>query len=232
MSSQGELDPVAMFFSNWATYRAVIEHDCMEHLEIYAAVGEILQQRRQPFTMLDLGCGDAAGVSPALSGTAISRYTGVDNAGPALQFARQTLGDPGFEVELLEQDLSLALRDCRTYDVVIMAFALHHFGSEDKQRILADIHSALNPGGELLLIDVVRRSGQSREDYLAAYTDYVRTWPLSGEIIDAIITHVHGFDYPEEVATQPSWALDLGYSAVEQFYAGGEDTQRGWRLHK
>lgn len=223
-------DPVARFFSNWAVYRAVIDNDCMEHRAIYTEVGRILGARTEPFTMLDLGCGDAAGVAPALNATAVARYTGVDNAGPALEFAAETLNGAAFEVELLERDLWQSLRDGQTYDVVLMAFALHHFGSDEKRQILADIHRTLAPGGELLLIDLVRHEGQPRAEYLEAYADYVHTWPLTPETIEAIIAHVLGFDFPEQVGTQPSWALELGYSGVEQFYEGGNGTQRGWRM--
>lgn len=234
-------DAVARFFSNWAMYRAVIDNDCMDHQRIYSAVGRILRERTAPFTLVDLGCGDAAGVAPALRNTAIARFVGVDNAAPALEFAQATLTDATFEVELVEQDLTAAVRAGHsggaegTYDVVVMAFALHHFQSEEKQSLLSDIRSRLNPGGELLLIDLVRQVGQSRDEYLEAYLEHVRSWPLTDETITAIIDHVDGFDFPEEVDTQPQWALACGYSDVEEFYAGGRDlrgndTQRGWRL--
>lgn len=223
-------DPVAEFFSNWGVYRAVIEHDCMEHRDIYAAVGRILRGRGEPFTVLDLGCGDSVGIAPALAGAPVARYTGVDSAAAALAFAGQTLRDSAFEVELIEQDLAETIRRDRTYDVVVMAFALHHFDSARKRRILAEIRHRLNDGGELILIDLVRQPGQSRDQYLDDYEAYVRDWPLASDTIEAIVGHVRGFDHPEQVDVQPRWAGELGYAQTIEFYSGGSGTQRGWRM--
>lgn len=228
-------EAVAQFFSNWAMYRAVIDHDCMDHRRIYSHVGTILQEREQPFTLVDLGCGDAAGIASALGDTAIDLFVGVDSAAPALEFARATLASVAHRVELLEQDLCATVRSDRSFDVVVMAFALHHFQSEDKRAILHDIAQRLPDGGELLLIDLVRQPGQSREEYLECYLEYVDTWPLDEKIVAAIGEHVTGFDFPEEVATQPRWAIEAGFSDVSEFYAGGPDrqgnqTQRGWRM--
>lgn len=230
-----EDDAVARFFSNWAMYRAVIESDSMDHRRIYNAVGAILRERAEPFTLVDLGCGDAAGVAPALAGTSIERFVGIDSAGPALEFAGETFATAPFEVELVEQDLIDAVKVEATYDVVVMAFALHHFQPEAKFQILADIRQRLAPGGELLLIDLVRQPGQARSEYLEAYVEYVHTWPLASTTVEAIVDHVTGFDFPEDVDVQPQWATTIGYSGVEQFYSGGRDlagndTQRGWRL--
>lgn len=230
-----EDDAVARFFSNWAMYRAVIDSDSMDHHRIYTEVGGILRRRREPFTLMDLGCGDAAGVAVAVRDTAIAKFTGVDNAAPALALAGETFTGVDFEVALVEQGLETAVRDDHTADVVVMAFALHHFQSPEKREILASIRQRLNPGGELLLIDLVRQPGQSRAEYLEAYLDYVRTWPLPDHIVTAISDHVTGFDFPEEVGTQPQWGLAAGYASVEEFYSGGRDlrgndTQRGWRL--
>lgn len=230
-----EDDAVARFFSNWAMYRAVIDNDCMDHRRIYSGVGEILRERSEPFTLVDLGCGDAAGVATAVHDTTITRFVGVDSAAPALGFARETFADAAFDVELVEQDLTDAVRTERTYDVVVMAFALHHFQAPEKREILADIRQRLNPGGELLLIDLVRQPEQSRNEYLDAYVEYVRSWPLPEQTIASICDHVTGFDYPEQLSDQPQWALSAGYTGVEEFYAGGRDlrgndTQRGWRM--
>lgn len=228
-------DAVARFFSNWAMYRAVIDNDCMDHRQIYSNVSEILRERDQPFTLVDLGCGDAAGIAPALNDTAITRFVGVDNAEPALDFAQETFSGAPYDVELLAEDLTAAIRTDRTFDVVVMAFALHHFQPEAKRAILHDIAGRLNAGGELLLIDLVRQPGQSRAEYLSCYLEYVHSWPLDEQVIAAICDHVTGFDFPEEVATQPHWALEGGFSAVDEFYLGAADlrgnpTQRGWRM--
>lgn len=225
-------DDVAAFFSNWSVYRAVIENDCMEHRAVYGAVREILAGRQQGARILDLGCGDAAAIGPAMLGTGITHYTGVDCAAPALEFARQTLDGLGFEsYELRLGDMMDAVRHADDeYDVIVASFALHHFQTEDKREFLRECVSALKSGGEVLLIDVVRKDGETRDEYLRRYESYVETWPLAPDTKDAIHEHVRTCDFPEPVSDQPGWASELGFVRAVEFYRGGRDTQCAWRL--
>ena len=61
---------LAQFQEQWATYRKLVESDCLAH----GAVGTILrdtlnQAFRQPFSFLDIACGDAFIMRSALRGT-------------------------------------------------------------------------------------------------------------------------------------------------------------------
>ncbi len=229
--SQQSTDPdVASFFSAWEIYRAVIDSDAMEHQEVFAKVHRILEERTEPFTLLDLGCGDAAGIGPALVGTQIATYVGVDCAAPALEFAEATLSGTVAEFDLRLGDLMDTIEDpSELFDVVLVSFALHHFSDDDKKRFLTAARARLRPGGELILIDVVRQPGESRDEYLARYSSYVRSWPLDTDTVERIIAHVDGFDYPADVSAEPQWAAERGFR-VEEFYRGGNETQCAWRL--
>ncbi len=222
---------VSDFFNHWEVYRAVIDGDCMEHSVIYPLVHQILTRRSEPFTILDLGCGDAAGTGPALQGTAAARYVGVDAAAQALDFAARTLDGSGLDVDLRVQDmLEMIETTDESFDVILASFALHHFPAEQKREFLRSVRDRLAPGGELLLVDVVRRDGETRNGYLTRYEGMVRAWPMDADVQDRIIAHVTSFDFPEEVSTLGEWAPDLGYDPAVEFYRGGSDTQAGWRL--
>lgn len=229
--SRNQTDPdVASFFSSWEIYRAVIDSDAMEHRDIYSRVHSILVQRPAPFTLLDLGCGDAAGIGPALEGTQLQRYVGVDCAAPALEYAAATLADLDAVIDLRLGDLMDTIKDpTQRFDVILASFALHHFADDDKQVFLAAARERLNPGGELILIDVVRRPGESRDEYLSRYATNVESWPVDADKRDRIMAHVNGFDYPADVIEEPRWATERGFE-VEEFYRGGSDTQCAWRL--
>ncbi len=222
---------VSDFFNHWEVYRAVIDGDCMEHSVIYPLVQQILLQRNEPFTILDLGCGDAAGTGPALQGTEAERYVGVDSAALALGFAARTLDGSGLDVDLRVQDmLDMIESSDEQFEVILASFALHHFPTEQKREFLRSALDRLAPGGELLLVDVVRRDGETRSGYLRRYEAMVRTWPMAADVQDRIIAHVTSFDFPEEVSTLGEWAPELGFSPAVEFYRGGSDTQAGWRL--
>lgn len=220
---------VAEFFSTWSTYRAVIEHDCMEHTVVYAAVRDVLAARNEPFRLLDLGCGDAAGIKPALAASAVATYVGVDCAAPALDAASVVLADVPFAVDLRVADfMKFVTETDETFDVVVACFALHHFQADEKREFLSAVQRILAPGGQLMLIDVVRLPGETRAGYLARYADFVSTWPVGAARQASIMAHVSGFDFPEEVDTAPRWARDAGFTQVTEFYRGARDTQCGW----
>lgn len=60
-----------LFERQWASYRAIVDHNLMEHREVAAATVAVLedwlQQRAEdapPPRMVDLGCGDLALLAP------------------------------------------------------------------------------------------------------------------------------------------------------------------------
>lgn len=223
-------DPaIADFFNGWEVYRAIIDNDCMEHREVYGRVADILQVRSAPFTVLDLGCGDAAGIGPVLRELPLAHYVGVDVAEQALAFAADTL--QGMTVELRCRDLWDQLRDdSQQFDVVLLSFALHHFDANSKREVLAAARSRLAPGGNVILIDVVRADGETRDQYLDRYGPYLATWPIGPDMQVRVMDHVRRNDWPEEVSAMMSLAQDAGFAEVLQFYAGGGGTQAGWVL--
>lgn len=223
-------DPaIAEFFNGWEVYRAIIDHDCMEHREVYSLVEQVLGDRTDPFTVLDLGCGDAAGIAPVLRGMPLAHYVGVDVAEQALGFAEDML--QGLDVELRCRDLGEELRDdSQQFDVILLSFALHHFDSDAKRDVLAQARRRLGPGGQVILIDVVRADGETRDEYLSRFDPYVATWPIGPEMQARVLEHVRRNDWPEEVTTMVAIARAAGFTDVTQFYSGGSDTQAAWVL--
>ena len=68
------------------------------------------------------------GIGPALAGTQIATYVGVDCAAPALEFAEATLSGTVAEFDLRLGDLMDTIEDpSELFDVVLVSFALHHF---------------------------------------------------------------------------------------------------------
>jgi len=60
----------ASFFDAWDTYQKVVTCDYMFHREIGEALNQLLRAHfgGRPFSILDLGCGDAATLTPLLEG--------------------------------------------------------------------------------------------------------------------------------------------------------------------
>ena len=165
------------FFSSWEVYRAVIDHDCMEHSLIYPLIGQILHERTEPFTVLDLGCGDAAGTGPAMVGTAAARYVGVDSAAPALEFAARTLDASGLDVDLRVEDmLDMVRTSGEQFDVILNMEVIEHVA--DPAAYTRSCLSMLKPGG-LMFVATINRTGKSFALAIVG-AEYVLGWLPKG----------------------------------------------------
>lgn len=102
---------LAQFQEQWATYRKLIDGDCLAHRAISRILGTILNDVfARPFSfLLDIACGDASIMKPALSRTKVRHYHGIDLSQPALDLAAANLAGAPFAVDLDHRDFVEAL---------------------------------------------------------------------------------------------------------------------------
>jgi SAM-dependent methyltransferase len=208
------------WFDQWSVYRTIVDHDWMHHGAIAAAVRSCLGDRGRPVAVLDLGCGDAEPALRALAGVAVADYTGVDASAAALAEARRRLAAAPFPWRLVTADV-IAFLDAAgapaaaepPADVILAGFVAHHFPAAVKERFFAACRRRLAPGGELFYADVHRLPGTSREEYLAAYIDGMRTWTaLTPDGFASACHHVRDRDFPETEAFTLAAAAAAGFS--------------------
>jgi len=214
---QHDVAAATRWFAQWNCYRAIVDHDWMSHAAIAATIrGRLLGERRMPFRVLDLGCGDADPAIRALEGTAVVAYTGVDAAPAALGEARRRLAAASFSADLVAADAiaEVAARADRgsTTDVVLAGYLVHHFTPDLKRRFFTDCRRVLAPGGEFYFNDIHRLPGTTRDDYLAAYVEGMRGWqPMEAEAFAATCEHVLAHDFPETEEFTMRAAADAGF---------------------
>jgi SAM-dependent methyltransferase len=191
----------------------------MRHREISAAIHAFVKGRFQKrFSLLDLGCGDATSIPHTFAGTPLAHYTGVDASAAALQAARRQLTAAPFDVTLVETDLldyltTASVHDGPRSDVMLAGYVIHHLSIEEKQRFFASCREVLAPAGALVFYDLFRQPGETRDEFVAAYTELIATrWGLVGEALDNTCRHVREHDFPETVATIASLARDAGFT--------------------
>lgn len=215
MSEPSSPPTVAGFFDAWSIYDLVLDRNYILHDEIYRDLGQFLRGRLggAPFTMLDLGCGSARHLAPVLRDLRVSAYTGWDLSEPALAQARRNLAPLGCPLDLRQGDLREALQQGQRFDLVFSSFALHHLDTAGKARFFADSRACLAPGGLLVLIDTSLDPGQTRDQYVDAYTRWVREdWTaLPAAAVRDIETHVRGSDFPETEAVLADLAARAGF---------------------
>jgi len=230
------------FERQWSSYRAIVEHDLMEHHAVAEATADAIDSwlQSRPASapaprMVDLGCGDLALLAPLLQRLPLNHYTGLDLAGVVLPLAQRALGAVPYATEWLEADLlAWALNDLepstgplrqqtRT-DILHSAFALHHLDDGAKLTFLKAARQRINPDGLFIWVDVFREPSESFEAYITRYTRRIHTgWPqLSSEQQDHVISHLTRFDLPADrsaiaaAAAQAGWQWRWGWHGAHR----------------
>jgi cyclopropane fatty-acyl-phospholipid synthase-like methyltransferase len=206
------------FFRAWDTYAKVVAANYMFHRELGQGVRDALRRRFEgrAFSLLDLGCGDAAAMAPLLEGLQLKSYRGVDLSSPALALAKQNLAHLHCPVTLVEADFMSALKDSDPHDAIYSSFAQHHLSREGKAEFFQLAAKRLNPGGLLILVDVTREEGESHDDYMRNYTGWLRKTmtSLATEELDQICDHLTKNDFPETASKLCAQAETAGLVAL------------------
>lgn len=211
------------FNRQWASYRAIVEHDLMEHRAVADATGQALEgwlaerDANAPApVMVDLGCGDLALIGPLLRSLLLGCYTGLDLAGVVLPLAQQALGDVPYPTHWVEGDLLGWATEASgaAVDILHSAFAIHHLDQAQKEAFLKAARQRINPGGIFVWTDVFREPGEARDAYVERYTRRIRTsWQLlSTEQQDHVINHLSSFDIPADRAEIQAAAEAAGWT--------------------
>jgi len=215
------------FERQWSSYRAVVEHDLMEHRAVAtateAALRHWLAQRpasAPPPALLDLGCGDLALLAPLLRDLPLGRYSGLDLAAVVLPLAEQALGPVPYATDWRVGDL-LAWAQApeggdpalEQPDILHSAFAIHHLSDAQKQAFLQGARRRINANGVFLWVDVFREPGETREAYIARYGQRIRSgWqPLSPGQQEQVLDHLSQCDIPADRAAIQASAEQVGW---------------------
>jgi SAM-dependent methyltransferase len=219
------------FERQWSSYRAIVEHDLMEHRAVAAATAAAIERwlatrhgDAPAAAMLDLGCGDLALLAPLLQRLPLGSYTGLDLAPVVLPLAQAALGDVPYPTHWLEGDLlawaegrleaSAAANQSNAPDILHSAFAIHHLDDGSKARFLQEARRRINPDGLFLWVDVFRAPGESRTAYIERYISRIRSgWqPLTPAQQERVISHLSSFDIPADRDAIVASAQACGWS--------------------
>jgi|GEM_PF-160443 len=213
-----DIEAATQWFSQWHIYRLIVDHDRLSHRGIHEALGNFVRtNRRSPFSLLDIGCGDAGFIAKTFSQTQIASYVGVDASRSALAEARRELGSVPFHVELVEADLVCHLADkaasgLQRFDLILAGYVVHHLPLAEKRIFFKRCRSLLAADGQLLFYDVCRRQSETRQEYLNHYVTMIRSWnELSPEALKSTCRHVFDRDFPETQEVILEMAREAGF---------------------
>jgi len=214
-------EAVHTFFSQWEIYRLCIEHNTLFHREVGDILRRELQHQTEPFTFLDLACGDADLTAAALRGTEVGAYTGVDFSAPALALAANKISELGCPRSLHEADFTEFLRTNDTpFDVIYLGLSLHHLEREAKRETMKHLRRATAPGGTFYLFEPILHGGEGREGYVERWADAMDGPydPFPAAAREALRDHVTESERPESAEDYQAFAREAGFSRGERLF--------------
>ncbi|MBW4552523.1 MAG: methyltransferase domain-containing protein [Aphanocapsa sp. GSE-SYN-MK-11-07L] len=221
-TSDRPLAEVAEFFTDqWQLYRKILQANYMSHQQFYTALNCFFQDYAAPFQLLELGCGDASLTLQALQAAAITDYVGVDLSETALALAAQNFAHQSFSHQFYQGDFCQWLpTHTASYDLVLASFSVHHLSLAAKANLFGQIQAHLKPGGKFLLLDVMRRDQESRDDYMQRYLAHIQQdWTqMQPQEVAAINQHITEYDFPETLAELEDLAQINGFQTAECLY--------------
>ncbi|BAY90167.1 MULTISPECIES: class I SAM-dependent methyltransferase [unclassified Tolypothrix] len=220
------------FKNNWISYQKVLTNNYMEHQEIAGVLHKLLTDYFQrPFSLLELGCGDASLTVQALLNTNLADYTGIDLSAAALAIAQCNMAQIQCRQTFIQDDISKILEELgqsqkQSFDVIMSSFVVHHLTLAQKDRLIEQISHLLKAQGIFILIDIVRKEEETQEQYCQRYSKNMRrNWTaLSPQDISIIENHVYKYDFPETQTTLGKLTQKHNFIRVECLYKDTSDT--------
>ncbi len=174
----------------------------MEHESIAHEVVKVSDRLPRVRRVLDLGCGDAEVMRRFGAHREVDQYFAVDRSRQALDRASAWLQDIAVEVQTFQADmLDFLWGTSLKFDLILIGYALNGLDGEEKRALLRLARTRLSSDGVLVVYDVFKQSGQSREDCLDGYAHIIEEdWTeLHASEVAAIKTHIDRCCYPEDL---------------------------------
>jgi tRNA (cmo5U34)-methyltransferase len=219
--------------------------------QIATLVGLVPARAEDAFTAVELAAGDGTLARAILEAFPRCRYVAPDGSDVMRERLRVSLARFGDRVAV--EPFDLAARDWRDalpspLRLVVSSLCVHHLTGEEKRALFADMAARLEPGGALLLADVVEPASRQVADLFARqYDDVVRAQSLQryGDLrgyeefqrlhwnyfaYDYGLPAEETIDHPSGLGEQLAWMRDAGLVGVDCFWMqAGHAVYGGWK---
>jgi len=167
------------------TEQSIAAYDVSQRVKTYDADMELMHPNRSkmvqvaievlPFPRtaalraIDLGIGTGYFTKQFLNYFSNSRVLGIDGAQAMVELAKARLTSLASRVQFVIGDfrnLQQLAPGAGTADVVFSAYALHHLGRPDKERVLQEVVQLLVPGGWFVNADLIAADSPELESRL------------------------------------------------------------------
>jgi SAM-dependent methyltransferase len=208
-------EAVKTFRTQWNIYRKLVDNDYLSHREAYYTLHRILNNKMDnPFSFVDLACGDAHNTVENLRGTKVGDYIGIDLSDAALKLAEQAVGSLNCAVELEEADF-VNFQEVLTQrvDVIWIGLSLHHLTTHDKADFMKKAKDALKNYGLVLIYEPSCLEGEDRVGYVKRFEQInEKLWTaLTPDEWNSVMKHVSESDIPESASSWIRLGRESGF---------------------
>jgi SAM-dependent methyltransferase len=208
-----------IFQRQWATYQKLVEAGIFSHDAVGRLLNRILAAEfTEPFSFLDIACGDAHRMMENLAGTKIASYRGIDLSESALALAAANLKNAPFDVELDHGDFVELIKTSQPTDVAWCGLSVHHLKRDEKVDFLRSVRAATRRS--FLIYEPTCLDGETRDRYMDRFVRFydAALTMLSSEEIARVEHHVLTCDYPETSANWCAIGIEAGFATTNELY--------------
>jgi tRNA (cmo5U34)-methyltransferase len=199
-----------------------------------AAFVDLIPAHERPFTILELCCGEGLLAGALLEHFPTCTVYGFDGSPTMLDHARRHLAQ--YSDRFRPQLFDLAASSWRTQQhpvhAVVSSLTIHHLDGAEKQQLFRDMAQLLEPGGVLLIADVIAPASHVGVELAAKAWDAAvrrRALEIDGSL-DALAyfereqwnmyryPDVDGIDKPSRLLDQLKWLEQAGFAEVDVFW--------------
>lgn len=218
-----QLQEVKGFFDQWNIYQKVIQNNYMFHEQIHQAVHKLLIEhfQQEPFSLLDLGCGNSSSIAETIKDIPISCYHGIDISEIALEDAKKNFASSSFDIVLSHGDFFEITNQLKTkFDVIMSGYSLHHLPLWQKDILFGNCRKNLKKSGIFLVYDLIKKDDENREEYLERYWNNCKKYrkEMSIKELENSKKHIFERDIPESIETLNHLASKHGFQKAKVLY--------------
>lgn len=194
-------------------------------------------ERDEAFQFVELGCGGGEMAAFLLARFPQARYLGLDGSATMLSTAGERLrpyeGRADLQGFRLEELSAWTARLPASVRCIFSSLVVHHLPDPAKRQLYERAYALLEPGGALLLIDIVLPAGRRGQAAVGGNWDFIvqqQSQALTGSL-DSYTSFKQGgwncycnpdpMDQPAPLFEQLQWLAQLGFEGVDCFWQRG-----------
>ncbi|WP_258112191.1 trans-aconitate 2-methyltransferase [Alicyclobacillus sp. SP_1] len=200
----------------------------------------------EEFRLVELGCGGGELASLILEKFRSIRYLGLDGSSVMLDAStgRTRLFEDRVEFQLFDLDSNEWRQQLpKPIRCFVSSLVVHHLNDEGKRNLYSDLYDALEPGGAVLLIDIVMPHHPIAQSAVGTQWDVIvkeqsKAMTGSEKTFDEFkndgwncYSHPDSMDMPASLFDQLTWMTEIGFSKVDCFWQrAGHAVFGGYKL--